>query len=135
MFTSLRLLQHRIRLTHWEVFAALSAIMTLIPGLALIFYPNVYALAKSYNGLAKLFPTPWPLGVFATLAALGVFLLIDRPLGRWCLLCVLLYQTLQFLSSITSVGLSGGTVLYFVFASLTLYAFLKSGGILAPRDI
>ncbi|GGR00391.1 hypothetical protein [Deinococcus ruber] len=133
MPTSLLLLAHVIRDAAWELFAALAALFTLISGLALLFYPGVYELSKSYATLQHLFPNPHIPGAFAVLTGLGVFLYLDRPFGRWAAVGVVIFQALQFFGSLASVGLSGGTVFFLLFLAIAMAGLLKSGGILPVK--
>lgn len=133
--SSLQTLGQRLRVTPWEVHAALASFIALVMGLSFLFYPNVYALSKGYAGLQHLSADPKPLGLLATFAAVAVFVALDRPLGRWALLLVAFWHGLMLFSSLLSVGLSGGAVLYTFFFVVALYGVLKSGGVRAPRSV
>lgn len=131
---SLALLARVFRMAEWELFAALAAVFALPSGLGFLFYPHVFELSKSYVKLAELFKVPQPLGAFAVAAALMVLLGINNTVGRFGMFGIVLFWTLLFLGSLASVGLSGGTALYFMFLGLAIFGYLRSGGVELRRD-
>jgi hypothetical protein len=126
---SLYVMQNAFRQTPWETFAILSALQTLVLGLALALYPNIYTISKSYAVLSQVWPHSPSLGGLALLCALCVLLGIHKPIGRFGLLGILLFLLLIAVTSFLAVWISAGTAIYVLFFFKALYGFLQSGGI------
>lgn len=126
---SFHIIREAFQATPWQTFAVLAALVALIMGLALLLYPDVYALSRSYQVLAQWWPDADSLGFCTVLAAALVLLTLHRSAARVGLMGVLLFHVLIATTSFLAVRLSGGTILYVLFSALAFYGYLKSGGI------
>lgn len=126
---SLHIILNAFRLTPWETFAVLAAIPALVIGGALLIYPNVYTLSKSYTVLAEWWPNAKILGAVVVSAVLLMLASLHHSLGRVGLIGVMLFHLLLCISGFAAVRFSGMTILYGLFLCLATYSFLQSGGV------
>ena len=124
---SFHVIREAFRATPWQTFAVIAAIVALVMGLALLLYPDVYALSRSYLVLARWWPDADSLGFCTVAAAALVLLTLHRSAARFGLIGVLLFHVLIAVTSFLAVRLSGGTILYVLFAGLAFYGYVKSG--------
>lgn len=125
--TPFAFLHSLLRQTPWQFFAAVTALYTVIVG-AGFFYPNVYTLSRSYTALQHLFPNPHVLGILAMFFGVMTFVLLPRQRVVWPLAGVLAILLLLTFASFLAVHITGGTVVYAVWAAKAMYALLRSGG-------